>query len=763
MAYDVLKREFNREHIYILEIDGEYCDLTYSVSPCTAALGVTGDAKCYNTLVTCQDTANYTEVGLAYRFCEPISPHPIGLNGVIPSIANVNITPGQLSPEGGIGTRSSISITFDDHPYHDRGIDKYVSERGYIATDRGTYWTKWRVRNPYYQGYEVRLISAYIENGEYKAENAQIRYYVLESVDVSSGRVTIKCKDPLKALDDKRIKIPTPSTGQLSADITSTQTTFTLKPAGIGSEYPVGAYIRIGREVMLISSKTNDDLTVTRAQYNTEADSHEVDDNVQLCKRYDSQNLDQILVDIVHEAFPPPTGSTYHPYIDITQWQSEVNNFLTGAFSALITEPTGATKLLNELGTQIPHYLYWDDRAAKFYIKAIRQPDSGAPVITEDGDIISDLSVSDNQDMRISTVFVFFGQIDPTEKLDEARNYRQYHVREDTDSVSRYGSRKIKEVFSRWITGLNKAAAIRAATRIGRRYSDAPRAVGFTLAPKDSGLWLGDPLVINHRKLVDFSGAATNTQFQVLSVEEREDKYRYKALEHLYGDVQPGDEEPGVNDVVIAGNVFNYNMLDAYQSTVGSPDGTTNARFIVETSAIVGSEDPLLPAMETGTWPAGSTITIVINGKILGKGGKGREGSSTVNPNGGDALFLDHPVSIDNSGIIGGGGGGGDTRRQFVDGVELNPGGGGGAGFVQGSGGKTYAGPGASTQDGEAGTLELGGNGGSATYNGTTVNGYDGGDLGVDAVSGGNAGYAIRQNGNTVTYINAGDIRGTAA
>lgn len=766
MAYDARRRDFTREHIYVIEIDGKYCANTFSEAPCTAT--APEGEECYNTLVTCQDVPNYVEEGLTYRFCEPTSPHPIGLNGVLPIVSSVSMTPAEINPGGGLGVRSSLSITFDDPPYHDIGIDKYVDTRDYIATDQGSYWTKWRARNPYYQGQMVRVISAYLEDGEYRPDNGQIRYYIIESVDVSNGRCSIRAKDPLKALADDRIKIPEASTGVLAADITDVQTSFDVSPAGAGAQYAGVTYVRVDSEVMEVTDVTSDTLTVVRGQYNTQAEEHDAEATVQVCKWYNGIPLDEILVDIVQTAFPPEPPATYHPFVDINQWESEVDSFLPGNYTALITEPTGASKLLAELGESIPHSLYWDERFAKIYIKAIRGPDSTGRTVTEDGDIIGDLRVKDMQDMRKSTIYVFFGQIDPTEKLDETRNYRQVYVREDTDSVDRYGSRRVKEVFSRWILNINKAAAIRSATRWGRRFADAPRQFEFPLAPKDSGLWAGDPCFISHRQIVGFSGAIEPAAAQITSVREVDDKFQYVALEHLYGDQLPDDEEPGVNDVVLSGELFNIDLLSVYEATVGTPDGSTEARFIVESNAVIGSSSSSSASVTTGSWPVGAVITLVNNGLIVGLGGEGGEGTgpSQNGGDGSDAISLQNDIDIDNQGVIGGGGGGGSAEEVYLppDSTLMNPGGGGGAGSLVGQGGNTYGGVGTvGSRKGEDGTYEIGGDGGSITYQGTTVQGYSGGDLGQDAGTGGVAGYAIRLNGNTVTYINTGDIRGTTA
>ena len=50
---------FDRRPVQIVEIDIEYCPHVYGDAPCMAALGVTGERKCYNTWKTCQAPINF--------------------------------------------------------------------------------------------------------------------------------------------------------------------------------------------------------------------------------------------------------------------------------------------------------------------------------------------------------------------------------------------------------------------------------------------------------------------------------------------------------------------------------------------------------------------------------------------------------------------------------------------------------------------------------------------------------------------------------
>src|SRR5690606_12697022 len=98
--------------------------------PCQAELGVTGSIKCFNTLKTCQDPDNFINAPVTLRFAVPTDYLPRDID-CIPNVRDVSITPGVISLGENLGTRSSVTVVFDDHPHSDTGpgFDKYWSER----------------------------------------------------------------------------------------------------------------------------------------------------------------------------------------------------------------------------------------------------------------------------------------------------------------------------------------------------------------------------------------------------------------------------------------------------------------------------------------------------------------------------------------------------------------------------------------------------------------------------------------------------------
>lgn len=106
-------------------------------------------------------------------------------------------------------------------------------------------------------------------------------------------------------------------------------------------------------------------------------------------------------------------------------------------------------------------------------------------------------------------------------------------------------------------------------------------------------------------------------------------------------------------------------------------DGVSAARVTIASGVYIWSDNTSIPALDMGgAFPSG--LTLINNGFIMGKGGKGGEfnqatSTFTNGAAGGPAIALTGPITIDNTdGYIGGGGGGG--------GAGLGAGGGGAGG-----------------------------------------------------------------------------------
>lgn len=711
----------------------------------------------------------YVEIDIGattYRFGENVSPLPIGFEG-IPSLEAIRVAPAEIDLSGGIGVRAKLNVTIAE------SMDYTVWG---TVTDPVRFWSRWRAENPYYLGQSIRAYSGYIVDGQFDVANFQARNYIIESFGMTGKGAVITGKDVLKLASNDRAQAPVESQGLLLAAITSAQTSITLTPAGIGDlEYPASGFGRLGDEVVAFT-RVGDDLTLTRAQFNTVADDHDLEDVFQLCLQYNGVEINDIIYDLlVNYAGIDPA------FINTTAWEAEESNSFTTTYSTLITEPVGVRDLLKELGESAPHYLYWDERTNEIQFVAIKQPPENALSVRYDANIIENsFAVKDMQDMRISTVVINFGQHDPTKDLDEVSNYRQTYVREDTDSVTNYGQRAIKTIFSRWIDNDNKTAAVLASARIGRRFSDAPRKMQYAVDAKDADVWTGDSVEVTSDIIEQTGGGYPALPAQIISVQESQN-YNYVALEHTYGPTVDGDdgaEDPNVRLIYISGDNDQINDTEGNPRTLRELYDDVypadfeifyDIRFIFETSCLAGSSSNAAAAIETGSF-AGLTLAplLDVRGLIVGKGGDGADVDGTPTA-GGLAINMTNDLRINNSGIIGGGGGGGG----YCTDNQSKAGGGGGAGYTIGFAGQgTSAGRDGFTRVATNGTTTIGGTGALAqSYDGepTIANGGNGGNLGVDGGNGfggsvngagASAGAAIEQNGNVLTWVNMGTVHG---
>lgn len=738
MSYDALKKRSGREAITIVEMDLDRCVNTYGTAPCTAAIGVTGAAKCYNTRITCQDSAHYDPLPRTLRFCTPCEPLPLlmdpdspgaGFVPLIPSVRDVGLAPATIDPSGGLGARSSVSVTIQDHPHHDRGIDPYLPDRA--APPTGTFWGRFRARNPYYLGRPLRISTGYVTRPTLDLENFVTRYYVIESIagPDASGKVTIKAKDPLKLADDDRAQVPFASTGVLDSAISDSDTAATLAPVGVGdAEYLSSGWIRIGSEICEFT-RTGDDLTLVRAQFSTLADSHDANDTVQMCKRFQNATVSEIVYELLHAG-----ANIDDAYLPTADWDAECAAHLTQTYTTLITEPTGVNKLIVELTQQAAFAIWYAERQALVKIRALRGPDSGVVTLNDNEHLIADsIDVVDKTDLRVSQAWIYAVQVDPTVDLEQARNFRQLVVYADLESEasSKFGAASIKKLFSRWID--SSAAARDAAQRTVTLFGEQPRQVKFSLDAKDGGIWTGDIVGIRTRQSQDFDGTPLLMLAQVIQSSEPQVGHRFDYVAQVYNFVAASGSGIIIHISVDSNDI---NLLALFIADQGvSPDSSTVVTFVIDSGITVGHEFAAA-GMDTDVWPTGASVTLEINGRAQGRGGRGARYSGITRfaaQVGGDALLVRSPITVNNFGELWAGGGGGGLGRSAVGPSTVRCGGGGGAGTIVGPGGTTTD---IFATDGGDGTDSSGGNGGT----GGVVLAGDGGDPGQSGHNGGTFG-----------------------
>jgi len=752
-----------------IELDMDFCALRSGVGACTAT--ETGDAKCYNTYSTCNDTANFDKTTKTYLFSEQNADLPIGLS-TIPLLKSVSFASQEITPNKGLGVRGSVTARFLDAPWPDTEIDPYWQERTYDTTNSGTFWGKFKARNPYYENRVLRVRRGYLTS-VFDFGNFVDSVYIIDKLDGISKNddVTIVAKDILKLADDKKALFPLPSNGVLSANITDSATSFTVSPSGIGAEYPSSGKVSISGEVMSFT-RSSDVFTVTRAQSNTTAEAHNLDDTVQLVGVFSNEKIH----DVIYELLTTYTGVDA-AYIDYAAWNTESTDYLAGVWSAEITEPTGINTLLGELTEQGLCRIWWDELDQEIKFRAVKPLPEGLTTLSDDNHFLTkSLDAKTDTAQRIATVLVYFAQKKPTEKLDDLKNYEQRVVTSDTDASSalQYGTNPIRKLYSRWFkkTSLGRVNAL--SDSLLKTYRNPPRILEFNLTPALQ-LKVGDLFYANTRKIQSLSGVNESVPMEIIYAQPTDrDDIKYKAQE-----VSTAIPLSNSYTIYISADDLDVNLYDVFVNEYGAPSIGIFVDFIIQSGVLISASTTSNYALTNpSTWPADCTLTLVIESGavVAGRGGDGGDGGNATRNNlgvwtivengavgtdGGNAILADYEISIDNSlGVItggaGGGGGGGASRS---DGGSLGCGGGGGGGGwpfgVKGIGGHVTVTTG-TTDDGADGTdagittAGTGGVGGSLSGFGEgNVDGGTGGAGGKYNTAAGNGGNGTRSVGSS--------------
>lgn len=737
-----------KQALIYVEIDIRVCSLTYGVLPCEAQLGVTGDEKCFNTRnqrADCQDTENFSSATKTLRFgLRDCGFLPADIN-CYPLLDSAKVKNAILKPGESIGERATLTANFFNGRESDAGLDPYVTERGYIAFEQGTFWGKFRARNTYLEGQAIRIIRG--EVGQDLAD-MDVEHFIIDKMDGpnASGKVTIRASDFMKQLNSEKALAPTPNEGSLDADYAIGATSVTLLPVGIGdAEYPASGRVAIGKEV-LDFTRVSDVLT-----FGSPATiDHKVGETAQVTLLYDAVNAAVITDDLIVN-YTPLDGS----YTDLPAWQDIVDDFLPQLYTREIVKPTPTRTLLNELINQAGLVVYGNTRTQQVSFDVLRPNPETGQTIDKDVILKDSFSQKDQPSKRFSNIVVYYDKRDVFAS-DDPQNFLSsalYIVPDD-----QYPTPNTLRIYSKWIQfgGLSIAADV--AARAAARYRFPPLSLSFEL-PSRVRRAVAQVINITHPAIESATGAQGSLNAIITGVSDDVDKNGFEAEEYnIDADILAGDRI-----IQIDYDVNNINLRDLYDSLYSSVDvSTPPIIFIINTDVVVGSSSSSLHAAESGDWPVGvePTLRLRSGSFLVGRGGDGVFNGSGLN--GGPALSVTSPINVDNEGTIGGGGGaGGGTRYIPALGVTLDASGGGGAGRIAGVGGGYISSNGGGKPN-ESADVDAGGNGFVFTvgsFSGDGGNLGSGGAAGSTGLPGGSPGNAIDGVSN-ITFDNAGTILG---
>lgn len=524
-------RVMQREIVQIVEIIQPRCALTFGVAPCDA-IASGPELKCYNTRATCRSRDNYVlgePLHLFFSRGNVADSNVPGVDYCIPSLISVSTSPTIINVAGsspdanGLGTRAMCTIRFKDHQHTDRLVDPYLSDRTWDPMDRGrgTFWSRWAVRNKFRRNIKVIVHEGYA--GQSLSEMNSRQYFVqdMQGPD-GSGNVTIRAKDILAVIEERKAQCPVASPGELYDDIGLATNPIIVSGAFI-TDYPSSGIIRINDEIITYSSVADDidgriAFTVTqRGAYGTTTAGHSSTDTVQECVLFPNASVDVTLYTLLHEY-----GGVPAEYLDTTGWASEVGEFISAyQVNTLITEPTPVIDLVSQLQEQTLVFVWWDERDALVKLRAVRGLEEYPPMLTDAGHIVEgSFKIRDEPRRRSSQIWLWYNRNRFDTSDNDPKSYPRLIIEADLVSESdiEYGEKSVRRVYARWLP--TNALAQTTSSRMIQSYRDVPQTAVFRVDAKDRSHWLGSVVAVRHHSDVNSYGLPRARYWLIISAEE---------------------------------------------------------------------------------------------------------------------------------------------------------------------------------------------------------------------------------------------------
>lgn len=194
-------------------------------------------------------------------------------------------------------------------------------------------------------------------------------------------------------------------------------------------------------------------------------------------------------------------------------------------------------------------------------------------------------------------------------------------------------------------------------------------------------------------------------------------------------------------NITISASTTDYNLRTELVALGYGGISKVAVTVTINAGVTIGSTSPSNPAFDVdgGTaYPAGSTVTLINNGDIIGRGGNGGAGGNSPNnagargSSGGTCIKTLSAITITNNGnIFAGSGGGGGGAADTTNGGGGGGGGGDGFGSAAGGAGGTGTNAGAAGIASDAVTNPGGGGAGGGGGKGNATPGGDGGGAGT--------------------------------
>ena len=509
-----------------IEIDLSVCSRRFGVSPCVAALSSRVKFKCVNTFKTCANVDNYEKTTITLTLTQK---GQVGLpfpGRVFPCLLSVNESEQTVNIAGSdpkldaLGRRASISVNASDFVYEDRFLDPYYDERisgaaqlsgiGYVP--EGAFFQRLRARDPYFAGYPLRRCRGRVVDGAIVTD--ETLHYIMTEFTPSGGDVTIEGVDVLDLASNDRALAPLPSGGRLLSAITSTATTLTLTPEGVGADYASSGYITIGNEIIRYTGLSGDTMTgLVRGRFNTTAKEHNAEATAQAAWRYTGPaylGVSELLKDF---------ANVPDEWIPLADWEADAVKWFTVDVDVIVTKPTEVKKLIGEISV-LGFSLFTDLAAQKIRFMTNRPlfpAEKLAAMTITDNDIVGLASRDGRDSERLTRVMLQAVQIDPTKALDKD-NFIETQITVDAskEDPRAHGDIRNRTIQTRWLNaGASGVIRILARRYLIRFATEPYRLTVRVKRRKYGGLKLGDVVMVTSRVELSEFGALEQKAYQV--------------------------------------------------------------------------------------------------------------------------------------------------------------------------------------------------------------------------------------------------------
>ena len=343
-------------------------------------------------------------------------------------------------------------------------------------------------------------------------------------------------------------------------------------------------------------------LTLTRAQFNTPAQAHDIEDRVQLCIYYSGESPADVIYDLLTTYADVPTS-----YIPLDDWQDEINNYYGRLITALLADPASVKDLVAEIIEQVGLAIWWDDQNEIIRLQVLQEATIISYEYNEENILEGSLQIKEQPEKRISQVWNYYGQINPLKSISDIDNYRSTLATVDAQSQSDYGQAAIKKIYSRWIPELAQIVASRANSLQIGRFVNPPRRISLSIFRTTSAgdvpvPQFGEYYLIKGQPIQDASGLPSSLVAQVTRINPQADRVDVELEESTWTIVQ--SEDLNKRTLTVTSDTNNINLRTAHDQVFTDPGAGDEVQLVVQTNVKVGSTSTSTYSVDIGTWPS---------------------------------------------------------------------------------------------------------------------------------------------------------------